>query len=202
MDAFINGLIILPLKGMVKSIYETKRLIIRPWRKRDAIWLKKWGQDPDVALPTGWKPVVSLFLALEMIATGYRKPWAFAIEEKESSKVIGSVSLMPESMGHFKLKKDEMEIGYWIGKPFWGQGFMGEALESIFDDLFANNGIHRIYCICAAKNTQSIRVQEKLGFRYNKTENIWQQGLNKSVLSHVSLLEKEDWRSYRERSAR
>jgi len=164
MDAFINGLIILPLKGMVKSIYETKRLIIRPWRKRDAIWLKKWGQDPDVALPTGWKPVVSLFLALEMIATGYRKPWAFAIEEKESSKVIGSVSLMPESMGHFKLKKDEMEIGYWIGYPFWNLGLTTEALTAFKGYCQTRLRLLSLLITTDTRNIASQKVAIKCGF--------------------------------------
>ncbi len=182
-------------------MYETKRLILRPWRKRDAVWLKKWGKDREVAIPTGWKPVISVFQALEMIAVGYRKPWAFAIEEKKTERVIGSLTLMPGEQGHFKLNANEIEIGYWIAKPCWGKGYMPEALSVIFNDLFEHKGIDRIYCICAENNTQSIRVQEKLGFRYNKTENIWQQALSRNVLSRVSVLDREEWRSDHERSA-
>lgn len=182
------------MEEKVKPVYETSRLVLRYWRKRDVVWLKKWGRDPRVAIPTGWSPVISYVQGLEMVMTGYQKPWAFAIEEKETQRVIGSLTLMPLSQGHFNLDPDELEIGYWIARPCWGKGYMKEALECVMDDLFENRGFQRIWCICAADNTQSIRVQEKLGFRYNKTENIWQQALGKHVPSRISLLDASDWR--------
>ena len=68
------------------------------------------------------------------------------------------------------LAKDELELGYWIGRPYWGHGYATEAACALikrgFDEL-------ELSCIRAAYydgNDRSSRVLEKLGFRYERTE--------------------------------
>lgn len=55
-------------------------------------------------------------------------------------------------------------IGYWIGEPFWGQGFMSEAVRAFVRHLFTSAGPDAIYSGAFAENTASLRVQEKAGF--------------------------------------
>ena len=55
-------------------------------------------------------------------------------------------------------------IGYWIGEPFWGRGYMTEALDAVDRHLFAATTADAIYCGAFADNMASLRVQEKVGF--------------------------------------
>lgn len=130
-----------------------------------------------------------------MIMDGYNPPWAYALELKKNRELIGSVSIMPDKRSHLDLSADEVEIGFWLARPYWGQGIMKEALYAVMKDLFEVKQIRNVYCICDETNRQSIRVQEKLGFRYNKTEDIWQQSFSKNIRSRISCLSSEDWRS-------
>lgn len=55
-------------------------------------------------------------------------------------------------------------IGYWIGEPFWGLGFMSEAVEAVVQHLFALTTTDAIYSGAFSENAASLRVQEKAGF--------------------------------------
>ena len=55
-------------------------------------------------------------------------------------------------------------IGYWIGEPFWGRGFMTEAVNAVVRHLFATTATDAIYCGAFADNAASLRVQDKAGF--------------------------------------
>jgi RimJ/RimL family protein N-acetyltransferase len=52
-------------------------------------------------------------------------------------------------------------IGYWIGEPFWGHGFMTEAVQSVVQHLFASTTTDAIYSGAFTENVASLRVQEK-----------------------------------------
>ena len=64
--------------------------------------------------------------------------------------------------------KDEADpsIGYWIGEPYWNQGYAGEAVMALLDYAFAERGENRILGMCRITNTASRRVMEKCGFEY------------------------------------
>jgi RimJ/RimL family protein N-acetyltransferase len=55
-------------------------------------------------------------------------------------------------------------IGYWIGEPFWGRGFVTEAVDAVVRHLFATLDADAIYCGAFADNPASLRVQAKCGF--------------------------------------
>lgn len=57
----------------------------------------------------------------------------------------------------------EPEIGWWLGRPHWGQGLMSEAVEAVLEALFAA-GMARCRAGVFAGNARSLRVQEKMGF--------------------------------------
>ena len=59
-----------------------------------------------------------------------------------------------------------LELGYWLGKPFWGQGIMPEAAREIIRHGFEDIGMTKIWVGYYEGNTKSKRVQEKVGFRY------------------------------------
>lgn len=59
-----------------------------------------------------------------------------------------------------------VEIGFALGSRFWGEGYMAEALEGVCKAAFEDGRIARIQALCDEENTQSSRVMEKAGMRY------------------------------------
>ena len=55
------------------------------------------------------------------------------------------------------------ELGYWIGKPYWGQGYCTEAARATLDFGFEQLGLNRIFAHHFARNPASGRVMQKIG---------------------------------------
>ena len=69
---------------------------------------------------------------------------AYAICLKEEDKAIGAIELKLNGHTDMTDRKDECELGYWLGKPFWGQGIMPEAVKEMLRHAFEDSGITRI----------------------------------------------------------
>ena len=172
-------------------ILETKRLILRPWREDDAEDLYKFASDPDVGLPAGWQPHTSVENSRDIIKNVLSAPETYAVCLKEDEKAIGSVGFHRNDLAE---NDDEYELGYWIGKPFWGQGLIPEASREILRHAFEDLGMARVWCGYYDGNVKSRRVQEKLGFVYHHTT----EGIELSLVGevrtgHAQLMTKEDW---------
>ncbi|NVP17563.1 GNAT family N-acetyltransferase [Candidatus Gracilibacteria bacterium] len=88
------------------------------------------------------------------------KSWDCIIRLKENNKIIGKVGIIK-----YEEDIDSMELGYWIGKEFWGKGYIPECVEKIKDFGFSQLGINRIVLIATKENLKSRRVAEKCGFK-------------------------------------
>ncbi|MCV0429887.1 MAG: GNAT family N-acetyltransferase [Roseibium sp.] len=64
----------------------------------------------------------------------------------------------------FKKLQETPEIGYWLGRPYWGKGFMTEALTAAIKWLFQNSDHERLACEAMTDNPASLKVMEKTGF--------------------------------------
>ena len=64
----------------------------------------------------------------------------------------------------------ELEVGFWVGAPFWGRGLIPEALERLAAHAFEDLGCSALRCGYYDGNTKSKRCQEKCGFRFHHTE--------------------------------
>ena len=172
-------------------ILQTKRLILRPWSENDAEELYKYASDPEVGPPAGWPPHTSVDNSREIIRTVLSAPETYAVCLKENGKPIGSVGLHRNDLAE---KDDEYELGYWIGKPFWGQGLIPEASRELLRYAFEDLGMNRIWCGYYDGNEKSRRVQEKLGFVFHHTtEGLEVKLLNEIRTGHSSLMTKERW---------
>ena len=87
----------------------------------------------------------------------YRSDEFFAIELKESHKVIGNIYLG-------KREFNSKELGYVLNKDYQGKGYGSEASKAVIKYAFSN-GIHRIYAECAPQNIASWKVMEKIGMK-------------------------------------
>lgn len=172
-------------------ILQTKRLILRPWSEDDADELYKYASDPEVGPPAGWPPHTSVENSREIIRTVLSAPETYAVCLKENGKPIGSIGLHRNDLAE---NVDEYELGYWIGKPFWGQELIPEASREILRYAFRDLGMKRIWCGHYDGNVKSRRVQEKLGFVYHHTtEGIEVKLMNEIRTGHVMFLTREMW---------
>lgn len=173
---------------------ETKRLILRPWREADAENLYEYAKDPDVGPPAGWPPHTSLENSKQIICDILSAPETYAVCLKDG-KAIGSIGLMMKDVTNMTDRDDECELGYWIGKPFWGQGLIPEAARELLRYAFEELGMQAVWCGYYEGNEKSRRVQEKLGFEYRyTTNNLDVKLLNEKRTGHTQLLTKERWK--------
>ena len=171
--------------------WKTERLILRPWRENDAENLYLYASDTQVGPPAGWPPHTSVENSREIIRTVLSAPETYAVCLKETGKPIGSIGLHRNDLAE---QDDEYELGYWIGRPFWGQGMIPEAAREMLRHAFEDLGMMRIWCGYYDGNVKSRRVQEKLGFVYHHTtEGLELKQLGEIRTGHVMLMTREHW---------
>ena len=91
-------------------------------------------------------------------------------------------------------RDDECELGYWLGQPFWGRGYMPEASRELLRHGFEDLGMTTIWCAYYDGNLKSKRVQEKLGFVYHHSCNEVPVPLLHEVrVEHTNVMTKEHW---------
>lgn len=151
------------------TVLKTERLELRPWKETDAESLYEYAKDPDVGPIAGWPAHKNVEESRNIIKNVFNGKECYAICEKGTDKAIGAIELKLNGHTDMTERDDECELGYWIGKPFWGQGLMPEAAEALIDHAFNNLGMKTIWCGYYDGNTKSRRVQEKLGFEYHHT---------------------------------
>lgn len=147
----------------------TERLLLRPWVEEDAQSLYEYAKDPDIGPSAGWPPIQSVENGRHIIQTVLSMPESYAICEKEKGTAIGAIALKQKGYTDMTDREDECELGYWVGKPFWGRGYVPEAAEELLRYAFENLGMRAVWCGYYEENVKSKRVQEKLGFEYQYT---------------------------------
>ena len=173
---------------------ETERLILRPWEDADAADLYEYAKDPDVGPIAGWPVHTSVADSLEVIRGVLGKPETYAICLKEDGRAIGSIGLHLNDSTDMTDRDDECELGYWLGKPFWGRGIVPEAVREILRHAFDDLGMRCVWAGYYDGNDKSRRVQEKCGFRYQRTSDEVDVPLLHEVRKgHMSRLTKEEW---------
>ena len=174
-------------------IFETKRLILRSWRADDAQDLYRYASDPDVGPPAGWPPHTSVENSRDIIKTVLSKPEIYAVCLKNGTP-IGSVGLHLNGNTDMTDREDECELGYWIGKPFWGQGLIPEAARELLRHAFEELGMRSVWCDHYDGNLKSRRVQEKLGFVYHHTcPDVPVPLLGEVRVGHTNMMTRAHW---------
>ncbi len=148
-------------------MFETQRLIIRPFKDSDAETIFRMRSDPDVmrfisftqstlAEAEQWMEKLSSKFDSEGI--GY-----LALEEKGTGEVVGWCGLwrVPETW--------EIEVGYGIAKSRWGYGFATEAAREMVAYGFRVLDLEYIVAVAFPENSASINVMKKIGMTYVTT---------------------------------
>ena len=170
----------------------TPRLILRPWTQSDAPDLFGLASDPAIGLSAGWKPHETVEESAAIIDTLFSKPLVFAIVSRTSNRPVGCVELIrnPQIL---RSGPNDLELGYWIGRRHWNQGFATEASKEVIRYAFEEEGVQNIWCQFVESNPQSARVQEKCGFKYHH-RGVFSNPFLGEVVTVVSLLSNKDWK--------
>ncbi|WP_294226741.1 GNAT family protein [uncultured Chryseobacterium sp.] len=140
-----------------------KEFKLRAWKKEDLKSLVKYANNLSIA-----KNMTDMFphpyseadgMSFIEFATQPGSAHIFAIEV--DGEAAGGIGIHPQHDIHRK----NAELGYWLGKPFWGMGIISRAIRQALDFAFRNyNDIDRIFARPFGSNTASQKVLEKNGF--------------------------------------
>jgi RimJ/RimL family protein N-acetyltransferase len=145
---------------------ETERLVLRPFELSDAPRVQLLAGDRDVAAMT--KNITHPYedgLAEAWIGSHQerfdkREETVFAITLKGSGELIGAIGLV------LKLDQEIAELGYWVGKPYWGRGYCTEAARAALHFAFTELRLNRVHAHHFSHNPASGRVMQKAGMRH------------------------------------
>lgn len=172
----------------------TERLVLRPWCESDAEALFRYASDPDIGPPAGWPPHKSVENSLEIIRTVFSAPETYAVVLKESDEPVGCCGIMfADNLLSVASRPEEAEIGYWIGKPYWGHGFIPEAVRALLSRCFNDLALDRVWCGYYDGNVKSRRVCEKCGFSYHHTNRDITSPLGDTRTEHFYTLAKDNF---------
>ena len=147
---------------MPSFMLESERLLLRPPRADDLGAMVALIGDWDVVKNLSTPPHPYLeshgrdFLARQEEGRAKGEKFVFAVTRKSDGAYIGSAGL--------DLRETGFELGYWLGKPFWGTGLVTEAGREVLCFGFRNLRAEQIEAGWFHDNPASGRVLEKLGF--------------------------------------
>lgn len=147
---------------------ETERLILRPIKEDDVDGIFScWMQDEDVSRYMCWKATndrdeAKDFVQYEINQINNDKWNRWLFEEKKSHELIGTGLIF------YNEEEENWDISYNLGKMYWGNGFVTEAMTEILDYAKKDLGVKECIAIHAKENAASGNVIKKLGFLYEK----------------------------------
>ena len=146
---------------------ETNRLVLRAWRETDLEDFYEYARVDGVGQMAGWMPHQSIEESERILSHFIAEKKTFALEEKATGKVIGSLGLEPRDE-NLRLPEtfQGREIGYVLSKDYWGRGLMPEAVEAVIRYCFGELKFDYLTCGHFISNSQSRRVIEKCGFHF------------------------------------
>lgn len=152
------------------SILETNEFILRPFVSKDTFHMYyNWASDKEVTKYLTWAEHCNINKT-NMIITFWenlyknKEYYNWAIEEKLSGNVIGSINLM--NVDNYN---KNCEVGFCIGKNYWNRGFMTEVLSTILDFGFTKVKFERITARRHINNIASGMLLKKCKFVYEGT---------------------------------
>jgi len=147
----------------MRDILQTDRLLLRTLTLGDAQRYSKFVSDWDIARMTGSLPyplpLISAEIKIEMLLSRRRRgqayPYAITLN---GTDIIGVMDIF------LRDENTDFELGYWLARDHWGQGYTSEAAKAVMTEAEASLGAKRFVAGVFADNPASMRVLEKLGF--------------------------------------
>ncbi len=167
--------------------FKTERLFIRPWDDFDADELFDLAKEREIGFWCGWEPHKHIRDTMFALHNFLEMKEHYAICLKTDGTIVGCISLSFDD-------NNRCELGYWIGKPYWNNGYATEAAKEIIRHAFEDLIVAEIWCGRFEGNNRSKRVQDKLGFVLNyKRKYPYGLSFDAPKLQYMSVLSKDVW---------
>ena len=146
---------------------ETERLRLRLIRTSDAEHIyRTWASDPEVTRYLTWQTHESpedTRKIVDIWVSEYEKEgtYRWGIERKSDGVLMGMIDVV-------NIRNGVPAIGYCLGRAFWNNGYMTEALKAVISELFTE-GYDAVFIEAVVENIGSNRVIEKAGFIFTGT---------------------------------
>jgi RimJ/RimL family protein N-acetyltransferase len=170
----------------------TRRLQLRDFLIEDAAAVFSYASDTEVTRFMFYDPRdeadARAYLA-RVVESQRDKPrlrWELAVVEAGSDLVIGACDLTLEN-------EREGDLGYILGRPWWGQGYAPEAASAMVQAGFEQLGLERIFAMCDVNHHASRRVLEKSGLRRNRIITAARQAKGRWWDMWLYELNRDDW---------
>jgi ribosomal-protein-alanine N-acetyltransferase len=153
------------MPGSSQPTLTTLRLLLRPFALADAPAVRRlageWAvADTTLSIPHPYdEGVAEAWIASLADQYARREQAVFAITENQTETLVGAIGLVLRAPHH------RAELGYWVGRPYWGRGYATEAAAAVIAFGFAELSLNRIHACHFARNPASGRVLAKAGMR-------------------------------------
>ena len=178
----------------------TTRLMLRPVEPEDAERIVPLAGDWEVArfttnIPHPLSPRdASDFMTGARSAMAEGSALVLSLIEKRMGDLIGLIGVTWDG------ERKRGEVGYWLGRVHWNQGFVSEALSDLLTFLFETVGLERLVAFVCVENKASRRVLEKSGFTWTGCVEQPAPARGRSVTMDEFILPREDWLQSRSRT--
>jgi len=148
---------------------ETIRLILRPFTLADAPEVQRLAGDRAIASTTlsiahpYEDGMAERWISRHQDAFEQGTQYSFAITRRVDGALLGAIGLHPTPAHR------HAELGYWIGVPYWNQGYTSEAAAAVLGYAFTVLRLHRVFAKHVTRNPASGRVMQKIGMTYEGT---------------------------------
>ncbi|MEJ1160254.1 GNAT family N-acetyltransferase [Prosthecomicrobium sp. N25] len=179
----------LGLRG-VEPRLETARLVLRPYGVADAGGMASYLADYEVSrwlalVPHPYLPRhAAEFLARKLGPEPDPAHFGLAIEI--GGRFAGGLSLSGTGWSRM--------LGYWIGRPYWGQGYMTEAVAALLDHAFGPMSLDRIGSGVFVGNAASLAIQKRFGFEILGESQVFSVARNETITHIDTLLTRQRYR--------
>ncbi len=147
-------------------VLQTKRLLLRPFVMADAPEVQRLADSYEIASTTVNIPhpyrdgVAEAWIDTHGPAFDRGESLHLAITLAAPGRLIGAIGLMGMD------GEEAPELGYWVGVPWWNEGYCTEAGRALLTYAFNDLGIYRVFARHFRRNPASGRVMQKLGMQY------------------------------------
>ena len=111
----------------------------------------------------------------------------YAITKADNGAFLGCCGIEPHEDGR------TVELGYWLGEPYWNDGYATEAAHALIDMVFRTRDVEQIDARCRVMNIPSRRVIQKCGFQFQATGMVQSLAVGGMVPVEWYRLDRKTW---------
>jgi RimJ/RimL family protein N-acetyltransferase len=169
----------------------TQRLVLRAPHEDDIDALAHLANNANIATMVARMPhpytIADAADFVRRTKAGAIGKCVYAITKADNGAFIGCCGVEPQEDGR------TVELGYWLGEPYWNQGYATEAAQSLTDMVFRTRDVDQIDARCRVMNIPSRRVIQKCGFQFQATGMVQSLAVGGMVSVEWYRLDRRTW---------